>query len=121
MAKGTKKTKPKTKTSIPETEDTGETSQEQESAPQMVDISALPVWQIIPFFIRILDQVAWQKMGLIVNPMTQQIEKDLEQARVAIDSFEALLNQLSEHIEPESKKALTSRLADLKLNFATHT
>ena len=120
MAKGKKKSKAKPKEPPSEPEEGPESVEEEAAAPQMVDISALPVWQLIPFFIRILDSVAWQKMGLIVNPMTQEIEKDLEQARAAIDSYEALLNQLGDHIESDVKEALKGRLADLKLNYATH-
>ncbi len=120
LAKGKKKIKSKPKTPKSGPEEASEPSQEAEGTPQMVDISALPVWHIIPFFIRILDSVAWQKMGLIVNPMTQEIEKDLDQARIAIDSYEALLNQLGDRIEADVIEALKSRLADLKLNFATH-
>ncbi|MFX1317803.1 MAG: DUF1844 domain-containing protein [Promethearchaeota archaeon] len=118
VAKDKKKPKAERTKSTPEP---GETSvpEKEESGPQMMDISALPVWQLLPLFIRILDSVAWQKMGLIVNPMTQEIDKDLVQARAAIDSYEALLGQLKEHLEPEAKKALESRLADLKLNFST--
>ena len=118
MAKDKKKPKTKPTDSTPEPEDPS-VLEEEGSRPQMMDISALPIWQLLPLFIRILDSVAWQKMGLIVNPMTQEIEKDLVQARTAIDSYEALLGQLKEHLEPEAKKALESRLADLKLNFST--
>lgn len=92
-----------------------------ESEPVMVDIAALPVWQLIPLFINILERVAWQKMGLVVNPQTQEIEKDLQQARVAIDSYTALLEHLGENIEPETKTALKARLTDLKLNFASQS
>jgi hypothetical protein len=119
MVKGKKKGK--TKTKEPEPEESTTNTEQEAAKPQIVDISALPVWQILPFFIRILDSVAWQKMGLVVNPMTQEIEKDLNQARAAIDSYEALLNQLGEQIDADTKTALKSRLADLKLNFATHT
>ncbi len=119
MPKGRKKKERGTKVSKPEPKEVSEPTEPDDKAPGMVDITALPVWQIIPFFIRIFDQVAWQKMGLILNPMTQEIEKDLDQARAAIDSYEALLNQLGEHIEPDMRKALESRLSDLKLNFAT--
>lgn len=92
---------------------------EKGSEPVMVDIAALPVWQLIPLFINILERVAWQKMGLVVNPQTQEIEKDLPQARVAIDSYTSLLEHLGDHVEPETKTALTARLTDLKLNFAS--
>jgi hypothetical protein len=119
MAKGKKKPKKKPKESPSEPEEPPTVSEDETAAPQMVDISALPVWQLIPLFIRILDSVAWQKMGLIVNPMTQEIDKDLDQARAAIDSIEALLNQLGDHIESDAKEALKGRLADLKLNYTT--
>lgn len=92
--------------------------QDTSSTQTVLDITALPVWQIIPFFIGVFDRIAWQKMGLVVNPQSQEIEKDLEQARVAIDSYELLLAKLGEHIEPDAKKALASRLTDLKLNYA---
>ncbi|MFW9934144.1 MAG: DUF1844 domain-containing protein [Candidatus Thorarchaeota archaeon] len=121
MVKGKKKGKAKPKGTKPEPEIPTETAEQEAAKPQIVDISALPVWQILPFFIRILDSVAWQKMGLVVNPMTQEVEKDLNQARAAIDSYEALLNQLGDQIETDTKAALKSRLADLKLNFATHS
>jgi hypothetical protein len=92
---------------------------ESDSAPQMVDISALPLWQIISLFLSILDKVAWQKMGLVVNPASQEIEKDLEQARAAIDSYDYLLSQLGSHVEQETRQVLEARLTDLKLNFAS--
>jgi hypothetical protein len=120
MAKGKKKSAPKKKKPEVGPVDT-ESPTEDKSGPQTVDISALPIWSILPFFIQILDSVAWQKMGLIVNPMTQEIEKDLEQARAAIDSYEALLSQLGNKLDPEMKKTLSTRLADLKLNFATQS
>ena len=119
MTKGKKKPKTKPKEPPTEPKESPESPEEEPTAPQMVDISALPVWQLLPLFIRILDSVAWQKMGLIVNPMTQEIEKDLDQARAAIDSYGALLEQLGDHIESDAKEALKGRLADLKLNYAT--
>lgn len=91
---------------------------EEEPSAGVIDIAALPIWQIIPIFIGIFDRVAWQRMGMVVNPMTQQIEKDLDQARVAIDSYEALFKHLGDNINMETKKVLEARLTDLKLNFA---
>ena len=113
--KHSKGKKPKSKAPV----EAPETAEEEASQPVMVDISALPVWQLIPLFINILERVAWQKMGLVVNPQTQEIEKDLTQAKTAIDSYEALLNQLGDHIEADTKDALKNRLTDLKLNFAS--
>ncbi|MDO8123489.1 MAG: DUF1844 domain-containing protein [Candidatus Hermodarchaeota archaeon] len=119
MPKGKKKKQPKNKEPAPEPKiEDPSTEEKAESEPVMVDIAALPVWQLIPLFINILERVAWQKMGLVVNPQTQEIEKDLQQARVAIDSYTSLLEHLGDHVEPDMKTVLKARLTDLKLNFA---
>ncbi len=86
----------------------------------VIDIAALPVWQIIPIFMGILDRVAWQRIGLVVNPQSQKIEKDLEQARVAIDCYENLLKHLGDKVSPDIKSHLEGRLTDLKLNYSSH-
>ena len=83
-----------------------------------MDLRALPVWQIMQFSMSLFESLAWQKMGLIVNPQTQEIDKDLDQARAAIDSFESLLTHLGENISLDDKKTLEARLADLKLNYS---
>ncbi|MFX1562845.1 MAG: DUF1844 domain-containing protein [Promethearchaeota archaeon] len=85
----------------------------------VVDIAALPLWQILQVFLGIFDRVAWQRMGLVVNPQTQEIEKDMEQARIAIDCYEVLLKHLADKVKPEAKQYLETRLTDLKLNFAS--
>lgn len=122
MPKSKKKKQPKSKEPTPEPKiEEPPTEEETESEPVMVDIAALPVWQLIPLFINILERVAWQKMGLIVNPQTQEVEKDLQQARVAIDSYSSLLEHLGDHVEPDTKTALKARLTDLKLNFASQS
>lgn len=93
-------------------------TEESKEAPQMVDISALPLWQILPLFLNILDRIAWQKMGLVVNPASQEIEKNLDQARAAIDIYEFILSQQGTHVEEKHRQVLEARLTDLKLNFA---
>ncbi|MFX0168464.1 MAG: DUF1844 domain-containing protein [Candidatus Hodarchaeota archaeon] len=95
-----------------------EEDKEASEAPKMIDIASLPIWQIIPFFMGILDRVAWQKIGLVVNPTSQEIEKDLEQAHLAIDAYEYLLGQVSKQLEQETRQAFEARLTDLKLNYA---
>ncbi|MHA2315890.1 MAG: DUF1844 domain-containing protein [Candidatus Hermodarchaeia archaeon] len=120
MPKGKKKKQTKSKEPAPEPQvEEPSTDGEAESEPVLVDIAALSVWQLIPIFVNILERVAWQKMGLVVNPQTQEIEKDLQQARVAIDSVASLLEHLGDHVEPDTKTALEARLTDLKLNFAS--
>ncbi|MFX1475010.1 MAG: DUF1844 domain-containing protein [Promethearchaeota archaeon] len=96
------------------------TETEDQPPGEVVDIAALPVWQIIPIFLGILDRVAWQRIGLVVNPQSQKIEKDLEQARVAIDCYEKLLQQVGDKVPPDVKRHFEGRLTDLKLNYSSH-
>lgn len=111
----TPKSKPKT-----EPEPTSPEGEEPTERPTtVVDIAALPLWQILQVFLGIFDRVAWQRMGLVVNPQTQEIEKDMEQARAAIDCYEVLLKHLADKVKPEVKQHLETRLTDLKLNFAS--
>lgn len=94
---------------------------EPEGPEGMIDVAALPIWSTLQIFLGILDRVAWLRMGLVVNPETQQIEKDFEQARAAIDCYEALLKALGNKLQPDAKRQLEARLTDLKLNYASHT
>lgn len=86
----------------------------------MVDVAVLPLWSTLQIFLGILDRVAWLRMGLVVNPETQQIEKDMEQARAAIDCYEAILKALANKLQPEAKRQLEAHLTDLKLNYSSH-
>ena len=61
--------------------------------------------------------VAWQKMGLEPDPLTNAIHKDLDQARLAIDAAAALAEKLLPRLQGQEARDLQSLLADLKLNF----
>jgi hypothetical protein len=64
-----------------------------------------------------LAEVAWQKMGLRADPFTNRVEKDIAQARLAIDALAALLGVLLPHVEGQPARDLQSLLTDLRLNF----
>ncbi len=67
-----------------------------------------------------LDQMAslaWQKMGLQHDPMTGTLDKDLLQARAAIDVAEALAKVLEGQLDEEDRRHTHNLLRDLKLNF----
>jgi hypothetical protein len=98
-----------------------EESKKPEAPEGMVDVAVLPIWSTLQIFLGILDRVAWLRMGLVVNPETQKIEKDMEQARAAIDCYEAILKALGDKLQPDAKRQLEAHLTDLKLNYASHT
>lgn len=85
-----------------------------------VDISSLDTYTTLKLFMSILAGQAWRKMGLVVDPRTNKIEKDMTQAKTAIDCFQLILKQLENHLSEDEKSKLNSLLSDLQVNFVTH-
>jgi len=80
--------------------------------------SELPdVYSVLALFLSELRNLAWLRMGLVANPATGQIERDLAQARVAIDTVEFLASKLDTVVSAEERPALKSLVQDLQINF----
>lgn len=56
-------------------------------------------------------------MGKIKNPVTDKIERDMEQARYAIDMLDMIKIRTKGNIDSDEEKFLEQILKDLKLNF----
>lgn len=79
---------------------------------------ALPdVYSVIALFMQEFRSLAWLRMGLMANPSTGVIERDLEQAKVAIDTVTFLASQLEPVVAPEERLPLKALVSDLQLNF----
>ena len=65
----------------------------------------------------LFQAAAMQHMGKIKNPMTDTIERDLEQAQFAIDTLDMMANKMKGNLSPDEKRLLTSILKELKLNY----
>jgi len=79
---------------------------------------ALPdVYSVLALFLQELRSLAWLRMGLVANPSTGQIERDLDQARTAIDTVTFLAQQLDAVVAPEEKLPLKALVSDLQINF----
>lgn len=65
----------------------------------------------------LFQAAAMQHMGKIKNPMTDTIERDLEQAQFAIDTLDMMANKMKGNLSPEEERLLTSILKELKLNY----
>jgi hypothetical protein len=63
------------------------------------------------------QQAAYQHMGKIPNPITGTIEREIEQARMAIDMLDMLKTRTSGNLSPEETRMLDHVLRELKLNF----
>jgi len=84
--------------------------------PQPVD-----VYTVLRFCIAQLAAAAWQKMGLQADPLTNEVHKDLDQARAAIDAATALADRLLPHLEGQEARDYQSLLTDLRLNFVNQS
>lgn len=77
----------------------------------------IDAYAVVKFCIAQLAAVAWQKMGLQADPVTNHVHKDIDQARLAIDSAAALLEKLQPHLQGQEARDYQSLLTDLRLNF----
>lgn len=102
----------------PQTEEQPVAESEPEgAAPETGPLPKLDVYSLLHVSIAQLAAVAWQKMGLQADPFTNKIEKDIEQARLAIDCAAALVEKLLPHLEKHQARDYQTLLTDLRLNF----
>ena len=78
-------------------------------------IDQLSSKDIIIQFMMSLSSMAYKKMGLPLG--TNDKYKDKEQARLAVDSFNALLKVLNEEITEKERENLLASLTNLQMNF----
>nr|WP_309688081.1 DUF1844 domain-containing protein [Armatimonas sp.] len=89
-----------------------------EGDPDAEESSEIPdVRSVLALFMGELRNLAWLRMGLVANPMTGEIEKDLAQAQMAINTVGFLADQLEPHVAPEERLPLKAMISDLQLNF----
>jgi hypothetical protein len=76
------------------------------------DLPVLFVW-----FISMLSGKAWEYLGLIMNPETKEINKDLKKAKIAIDTVVFLYDQIKDDLNTEDFKRIDNLLANLRMNY----
>jgi len=84
----------------------------QEEGLKEPDLPVLFVW-----FISMLSGKAWEYLGLIMNPETKEINKDLKKAKIAIDTVAFLDDQIKDDLNPEDFKRIENLLANLRMNY----
>jgi len=67
--------------------------------------------------ITLLATSAWQAMGLIPDPATHRVERNLDDARLAIDAAAALLQTLRPRLPDAEQREFDTLLTNLRLNF----
>lgn len=88
------------------------TADEHPETAEPIDTAGLLRWCV-----SLLAANAWQGMGLVPNPATQKVERNLDDARLAIDAVAALADQLRPRLPDAERRQLETLLTDLRLNF----
>jgi hypothetical protein len=65
-----------------------------------------------------LATAAWSQLGKIPHPVTQKIERDIDQAKISIDFLRMLLEKTEGNLQPKEEELLRNTVTDLELNFA---
>jgi hypothetical protein len=73
--------------------------------------------QMFFYLISSFEMAALQQMGKIKNPLTDKIERDLEQAKFSIDLLDMLKEKTGGNLNEDESKFLEHILAQLKLNY----
>lgn len=77
----------------------------------------LDVYALLNYSLALMRDYAWQAMGLVPNAGSGQIERNLEQAQVAIDTAAFLADKLAPTLPEDDRSHLRSMIRDLKINF----
>lgn len=63
------------------------------------------------------QQIAMMAMGKIKNPVSDKIERNLEHAKIYIDTLDMLVAKTIGNLSEYEEKFLTETLKELKLNY----
>ena len=83
-----------------------------EETGQPIDVNA-----VIPEFVQILADIAWQKLGLRPDPVVGTTQRDLDQARLCIDAVAALAGVIDAKLEPTDQREVRNLVTNLRMNF----
>jgi hypothetical protein len=73
--------------------------------------------QLFLQLILMFQTAALQQMGKIMNPLTQKVERDLNQAKFSIDILGMIQDKTSGNLTQEEKKFLEHVLFELRMNY----
>ena len=72
---------------------------------------------LLQSLVMMFETAAMQHLGKLKNPMTDKIERDLQQAQYAIDMLDMLKEKTKNNCTEHEKRMLDSVVASLKLNY----
>jgi hypothetical protein len=73
--------------------------------------------QLFGSLIYLFHTTGMQGLGKLMNPVSQKIEKNLDQAKESIDMLEMLKQKTQGNLSPELTRLIEQFLTDLRLNY----
>ncbi len=86
-------------------------------ASQAVPLAALTTSDLVHSFLSLLALKAWEGMGLVPNALTGKTQKNLDDARLAIDAYASVFEILRSRIDEGPRREMENLLTTLRLNF----
>lgn len=75
------------------------------------------VYRLVMLMVDQMAPIAWQKMGLQPNPLTGRTEKNLAEAKVAVDVTAFLASQLESQLDETDRRQIQNLVRDLRINY----
>jgi hypothetical protein len=82
-----------------------------------IRIDEIRLMQLVAMF----QMAAMQQMGKLVNPVTNEVERDLDQARASIDMIETLKRKTEGNRSPGESEFFDKILFELHMNYVDET
>ena len=80
-------------------------------------LPVMDVYNLLSTTVQLLTNGAWAWLGLVPNPFTGNMDRDLSQAKVAIDSVQFLARQLEGRLSESDQRDLRNLVANLQMNY----
>jgi len=71
--------------------------------------------------VAMFQTLALQQLGKLVNPITGELERDLQQAKITIDMLQMLKDRTAGNLEQSERIILDRSLLELQMNYVDET
>lgn len=88
-----------------------------DAPPEEADLPRLSVRDRLLMSIDILHQGAWIAMGLVTDPGSGQVERNMDDARIAIDCVAFLAQKAEAHLDDATRREVQRVVSDLQVNY----
>jgi len=82
---------------------------------------SVSVYDVVMAIVDQMSSIAWQKLGLQPDFLTGKLEKNLEEAKVAIDLTTHLASFIEPRLDEDDKRELHNLVRNLRLNYVEKT